>query len=367
MDMPRSSSRIALVALLCASLAFVGLTPVADAVPEDKSAKAEDKADKHAEKDKDKKPKKDGHGEDPQPADAPTTYVALGDSFASGPLVPVQVEQPWGCLRSSFNYAHQMANELALELTDVTCSGASSKHMWETHGVSPEDEFAEYGAQFGYDGHPGNPPQLDALRADTDIVTLQIGGNDIGFGGIATTCGEAAIRQTGCQAAVEAERPFERIAATAPKIRAVLEEIHLRSPEAQIFVLGYSGIFKIGPVARCEAMGVDESDAQFLRGIQEALNAMIQSVADEEGLAHSDATTYVDVYGPSAGHTACDLPAIRWVEPLVPVNAAAPVHPNLGGMTAISDILEELVWPEGLDRPDTLPGLPAPPDSPISV
>jgi len=295
----------------------------------------------------------------------PKSLVALGDSFASGPLIPVQYEQPWGCLRSSNNYAHQVARELALELTDVTCSGASTKHMWETHGVSPEEEFAEYGSRFGYTGHPGNPPQLDALREDTDIVTLQIGGNDIGFGGLATTCGEGAIRGPGCREAVAAEKPFERIAATAPKIRAVLDEIQRRSPDAAIYVLGYSGIFKIGPTARCDAMGVGEEDAQYLRSIQEALNAMIQSVADDAEAGYAAATTYVDVYGPSEGHTACDLPAIRWVEPIVPVNAAAPVHPNLGGMTAVKDILVEQVWPAGLPRPDTLPGLPAPPDSPL--
>ena len=295
----------------------------------------------------------------------PKSMVALGDSFASGPLVPVQYEQPWGCLRSSNNYAHQVARELALELTDVTCSGADTNDMWETHGVSPEEEFAEYGGQFGYTGHPGNPPQLDALQPDTDVVTLQIGGNDIGFGGLATTCGEGAIRGTGCQEAVAAEKPFERIAATTAKIRDVLAEIHRRSPEADVHVLGYSGIFKIGATASCEAMGVGEEDAQYLRGIQEALNEMIRSVAQEPGLPHSDATSYVDVYGPSAGHTACDLPAIRWVEPIVPVNAAAPVHPNLGGMTAIKDILLDEIWPSGIPRRDTLPGLPAPPDSPL--
>ena len=291
--------------------------------------------------------------------------VALGDSFASGPLVPVQYEQPFGCLRSSNDYAHQVARELALELVDVTCSGASTKHMWETHGVSPEDEFAEYGGQFGYTGHPGNPPQLDALLPDTDIVTLQIGGNDIGFGGLATTCGEGAIRGPGCRAAVEAEQPFERIAATAAKIAAVLDEIHRRSPDARIYVLGYSGIFRIGPTASCEAMGVGEEDARYLRSIQEALNGMIRSVAEDAAADYGDATEYVDVYGPSAGHTACDLPAIRWVEPIVPVNAAAPVHPNLGGMTAVADILEDAVWPAGLPRRDTLPGLPAPPDASV--
>ena len=295
----------------------------------------------------------------------PKAMVALGDSFASGPLVPVQYEQPWGCLRSSNNYAHQVARELALELTDVTCSGADTNDMWDTHGVSPEEEFAEYGAPFGYTGHPGNPPQLDALRADTDVVTLQIGGNDIGFGSLATTCGEGALRGPGCREAVAAERPFERIAETAPKIRAVLEEIRRRSPAAKIYVLGYSGIFKIGPQASCEAMLVGEEDAQYLRSVQEALNAMIRDVAEESDRTYSPATSYVDVYGPSAGHTACDLPAIRWVEPIVPVNAAAPVHPNLGGMTAVADILAEAVWPKGLPLRDTLPGLPAPPASPL--
>jgi lysophospholipase L1-like esterase len=295
----------------------------------------------------------------------PKTMVALGDSYAAGPLVPVQLEQPFGCLRSSFNYAHQVAQQLALELTDVTCSGASTKHMWQTHGVSPEDEFAEYGFPVLGDGHPGNPPQLEALRPDTDVVTLQIGGNDIGFGGIATTCAEAAVSRASCRAEVEAGDPFGRISTTAPKIRAVLHEIHRLSPGAEIHVLGYPGIFAIGETASCPAMGLGEDDAQYLRGIHEALNAMIRSVADGAGQTYSDATAYVDVYGPSADHTACDEPLIRWVEPFVPVNAAAPVHPNLGGMSAIRDILVDEIWPKGLPRRSSLPGLPAPPDSPL--
>lgn len=197
------------------------------------------------------------------------------------------------------------------------------------------------------------------------MVTLQIGGNDIGFGGLATTCGEGALTGTGGREAVAAERPFEKIDATAPKIAAVLDEIHRRAPSAKVYVLGYSGIFRIGPTATCEAMGVGEEDAQYLRSIQEALNAMIESVADADERPYRAVPSYVDVYGPSAGHTACDLPAIRWVEPMVPVNAAAPVHPNLGGMTAIGDLLVEEIWPAGLPGRATLPGLPAPPDSPI--
>lgn len=33
-------------------------------------------------------------------------YVALGDSYAAGPLIPNQIGPPLGCLRSSNNYAH---------------------------------------------------------------------------------------------------------------------------------------------------------------------------------------------------------------------------------------------------------------------
>lgn len=297
---------------------------------------------------------------DAAPGAPPQTMVALGDSYAAGPLVPVQYEQPFGCLRSSLNYAHQVAQARSLQLTDVTCSGADTDDMWETHGVSPDEEFAEYGAPFGYTGHPGNPPQLDALRPDTDLVTLQIGGNDIGFGSIATACIEAALTGTSCKQAVEAERPFDRIAETGPAIGAVLDEIHRRSPDARILVLGYPGIFAIGPTAGCPAMGVGEPDARYLRSIQEALNAMIRGVAEAPDGSYAAATTYVDVYGPSAGHTACDLPAIRWVEPFVPVNAAAPVHPNLGGMSAIRDLLLA-----ELPGRTALPGLPAPPDLPL--
>jgi lysophospholipase L1-like esterase len=295
----------------------------------------------------------------------PKSMVALGDSYASGPLIPVETEQPWGCLRSSNNYAHQVASALGLALTDVTCSGASTHHMYDPHGVSPDEQFAQYGSAYGYPGPGANPPQLEALRPDTDIVTLQIGGNDIGFLGLAETCAEGAATGPGCRQAVEAEDPFGRIADTAPKIARVLRDIHVKSPHAAVYVLGYPSIFKFGDDPSCPAMGVGKDDALYLRSVQEGLNAMIQSVADDDAQPYSDAASYVDVYAPSAGHTACDLPVLRWVEPIVPVNAAAPIHPNLGGMNAIRDILVDRVWPHGLPRRGAPPSLPAPPDSPV--
>jgi lysophospholipase L1-like esterase len=226
--------------------------------------------------------------------------------------------------------------------------------MWASQATPPEEQLAlEY-----------NPAQLTALRDDTDVVTLQIGGNDIGFVDLALTCGQGSVTPgVGCQKAVADKKPFDNIELTRGKIRDVLVGIHKRSPHAEVYVLGYPGIFKMGESAYCPAMGALPDDALYLRSIQEALNAMIRDVTGSVGTY----ATYVDVYEPSAGHTACDLPALRWVEPIVPVNAAYPVHPNLGGMTAIRDLLVNEIWPSILARPDAPPSLPAPPDSPLPL
>src|SRR5688572_4758431 len=111
----------------------------------------------------------------PASADTPV-YVALGDSYAAGPLIPLQ-EEPWGCLKSTNNYAKHVAARLQVDLRDATCSGADTNDMTNAQGVFPE----------------ANPPQFDRLDAGVDLVTLQIGGNDIGFGNIAETCARAGF------------------------------------------------------------------------------------------------------------------------------------------------------------------------------
>src|SRR3954471_4281611 len=61
---------------------------------------------------------------------APDTYVALGDSYAAGPLILDQVS-PLGCLRSNHNYASLIAPTLGLaKFKDVTCSGAETPEMF---------------------------------------------------------------------------------------------------------------------------------------------------------------------------------------------------------------------------------------------
>src|SRR5688572_4191049 len=73
----------------------------------------------------------------PANADAdPPVYVALGDSFAAGPLIPLQELN--GCLRSTNNYAKLLAARLGAELRDATCSGADTDDMTNAQGVFPQ-------------------------------------------------------------------------------------------------------------------------------------------------------------------------------------------------------------------------------------
>ena len=261
------------------------------------------------------------------------TYVALGDSYASGPLIPAQVDA--GCQRSSNNYAALLADRLGLELTDATCSGARTTNMTSPQAV---------------DTWPTpNPPQFDRLERTTDLVTLQVGGNDVGFVDIAVECGTEALQAKRCSehfASQGGDRLDEAIARAEVDVDRVLDGIRQRSPRARVLVLGYPSIFRHGGAASCPAMGYGEDDARYLRSVEEKLNAALARTARANG------AEYVDTYGPSAGRTACDLPGFRWVEPLAPVNAAMPIHPNLNGMLGVTDLLEQVLAPNVLSDSD---------------
>src|ERR1700761_4552744 len=143
-------------------------------------------------------------------------WVGLGDSYASGPLIPNQSLSPLGCLRSDHNYAHLAAAAKGLTLTDVSCSGATTADMTEAQNVEPGP----------------NPPQFNGLNAGTNIVSLTIGGNDIGFSEIIESCITYNPFSTPCKDKYDAgghDQLAERIENAAPKVAAVLQGIHAHS------------------------------------------------------------------------------------------------------------------------------------------
>jgi lysophospholipase L1-like esterase len=253
-------------------------------------------------------------------AEAAPRYSALGDSFAAGPLIPAPLA-PLGCLKSSNNYGRIAQRTLAYsEYRDATCSGAETDDMFAPQNVSP--------------GGP-NPPQLNSLSADTRLLTLTIGGNDIGFSDLAQDCVSVLPFGSPCrdQYTRGGDQISARIAATAPKVDAVLDGIHARSPVAKVLVVNYSAIFPHSGSGCWPRMPVTPRDVAWLRSKHEELNAMLAAQAGANG------AFVVDVYSASRGRDACAGSGTRWVEPYVPGNLAAPLHPNLRGMQAMAALV----------------------------
>src|SRR3954447_9577878 len=61
----------------------------------------------------------------------PPRYVAMGSSFAAGPMIPDEVPDQ-SCGRSTHNYAHLVAADFGLNLTDVSCIGATTDNVATT-------------------------------------------------------------------------------------------------------------------------------------------------------------------------------------------------------------------------------------------
>ena len=77
-------------------------------------------------------------------------YVALGDSYTAGPLIPNPTGEPIDCGRSTNNYPHVVARAIhPAVFRDVSCGSATTKDM-----TMPQTGLPLGGT---------NPPQFDAL------------------------------------------------------------------------------------------------------------------------------------------------------------------------------------------------------------
>ncbi|MCX4670092.1 SGNH/GDSL hydrolase family protein [Streptomyces sp. NBC_01381] len=246
-------------------------------------------------------------------ASEPLDYVALGDSFsAASGVLPLDLSAPLLCARSTANYPNVVAERTGAQLTDVTCGGAQTKHFTESQ-------------------YPGVAPQLDAVDADTDLVTLTIGGNDNNtFINAIVACGTAGVLSGGkgspCKDANGDSFAKQIDANTYPALKASLSAVKAKAPQARVAILGYPWIMPAKADPSCFAkMPVAEGDVPYLRELQTHLNKAVQRAASETG------ATYVDMAAASEGRDACAPRGTRWIEPMLFGTNFVPVHPNALG------------------------------------
>ena len=248
-------------------------------------------------------------------------YVAMGSSFAAGPGIPDYYEAtPAPCYRSTQNYAHQLAARLSLNLTDVSCSGATTAHLTGPRGAIP--------------------PQLDALMPDTRLVTVTIGGNDLGYiGGLTNASCAGLMAETGLEddcapmIAPPAEKAYADLAA---RMDAVAKEIRRRAPQAQLVFVDYLAV--LPEAGSCPATPLDAIQADGARYTARRLAEITRTVAAQNSASVITASEF------SKGHDACsEAPWMNgYPRPGAPV-AGALYHPTVKGMTAIADALEQLL------------------------
>jgi lysophospholipase L1-like esterase len=190
-------------------------------------------------------------------------------------------------------------------------------------------------------------PQFGALSGDASLVTIGIGGNDVGLVGAATTCvGLGVLAPTGTACRSEFAKPgggdllVDRIAASATKIAATLRGIHDRSPAARVLLVGYPDVTPRDGTSCYPLVPLSGDDLAYLDEMLRRTNDMLAAQA-----AANDAE-YVDTYADSVGHDVCTLPGRRWFEGVVPTAPAYPVHPNaLGEASMARSVLRVLGSP----------------------
>ena len=230
----------------------------------------------------------------PSPAGAASAvrYVALGDSYSSGLGAGAYDPASGNCDRSAYAYPEQWAAANApASFTSMACSGAT------TSGVLSS--------------------QVSALSQATTLVSITIGGNDVGFSSVMETC---VLQSTAsCLAAVSAAE--NQVATTLPgKLDTTLRTIRGDAPSAKVVVLGYPEFYDLANSNVCP--GLSTADRSALDQGADQLDGALAAAAGRNGAG------FADVRGQFSGHEICDLRS--WLHSVtIPIGSS--YHPTADG------------------------------------
>ncbi|MQM24838.1 SGNH/GDSL hydrolase family protein [Glycomyces albidus] len=201
-------------------------------------------------------------------AKPPTAYAALGDSYSSGTGAGRYFDDE--CLRSDLAYPRLLADRLGADLAFAACSGATTA-----------DLLAE---------------QLGALDSATDLVTVTVGGNDIGWAEALTAC---ITPLADCTDEIEASEGLIR-----NELPGLLDDTYSaiadRAPNAEVLVIGYPRLFNEQRTCGALDQPTVEEQIRMNQGAD-----LLAGVLSDAAARHD--FTYVDVRGYFAGHAVCDF------------------------------------------------------------
>jgi lysophospholipase L1-like esterase len=236
-----------------------------------------------------------------------TTYLALGDSFSSGEGAydyepGTDEESPRNkCHLSRQSYPYLTARALDMtgdDFHNVACSGAKSASYWLD---------AQYDNTKSNTWLAGEDKQsVYAQRANSDVLTISMIGNDIGFSNKLARCVAPDscyyYREDRVQIAQEIQGKFDTLVK-------LYEDIRRDSGEGAVYVLGYPQLFSAEGACSTNAL-MDLDERQMSRGLVAYLNSVIKAATQKAGVV------YIDVENAFSGKELCGVDADRAVNGL---------------------------------------------------
>ncbi|MFG2000224.1 SGNH/GDSL hydrolase family protein [Spirillospora sp. NPDC048911] len=215
------------------------------------------------------------------------SYVALGDSYSAGVGADLAADlNPLNrCHRTGQAYYHAVAKAFRF---------ARGSAFWACSGATTSDVMQ---------GKSGEPPQIGRIDQNTSLVTISIGGNDVGFSKVLAGCVIKLPWGKGCE---EQGRDIaDRMATLRQELPGVLKVIRARAPQARVIVLGYPRAFK--ETSGTDGDNISVSDQQWLNGRARDLNellrqAVIEADARIVAARAPGSVEFVDAYSAFAGH-----------------------------------------------------------------
>lgn len=195
-------------------------------------------------------------------------YVALGDSYSAGNGAGNYDSASGNCHRSFSAYPYLWKNAHSpSSFADTACSGAVTSDVINN--------------------------QLGPLNSGTGLVSITIGGNDVGFADVMTTC--VAGSDTDCANAVNAAESNARNVLPG-KLDSTYNAIRNRAPSARVVVLGYPRMYDL---SAWFCVGLDDAKHKKIDEGADVLDTVIAGRAAAHGFAWGDVRTTFN------GHELC--------------------------------------------------------------
>lgn len=268
-----------------------------------------------------------GYEGDTPPMSPPhAAYVAMGDSFSSGEgNPPFEMGTDTGyneCHRSPDAYPRLLQADTGLSLGStafVACSKAMTSNV--------------------LNGQGNESPQIDALSSSTEVVTITIGGNDVGFKEYVyactlTLCGPSTFDYDTIMDAINDSSFLLSLENT-------YEMILDRAPNAEVYVVNYPHL----TAEDSDVCGIIDMTGAW--AVQNQLNAVIEdAVEDVAATTLSTKIHYVDTNqsgSPFIGKHYCnggesDFYGLYW-----PDNQEYSFHPNVAGQEDYKEVIADAI------------------------